>query len=361
MRLTPLLAFTPRGIHCPVADVHIDPWRGVDRAIITHAHSDHARGGSGQYLATPVTKALMHARIGADLNIEAVSYGEPIIINGVRFSLHPAGHIPGSAQVRVEYKGEVWVATGDYKRQLDSISPEFEPVRCHTLITECTFGLPIYRWKEPTEVFAEINAWWRDNATNGVCSVISAYSLGKAQRVMTGADRSIGPILVHGAVANMNTVLQQCGSELNPWELITKDTPKDRFRNALVITPGSALDTSWTNRMKPFSTAMASGWMQLRGWRRRSNIDKGFVLSDHADWDGLLRTVKESGAERVIATHGYTDLFSQYLRSTGLDAAAETTEFAGEAGADQGPGQGPNVEDSTRSDDHLGRPETHAP
>lgn len=359
-RNSPLLVFSPRGILCPLADVYIDPWRPVDRAIITHAHSDHARGGSMHYLATPITKSLMHARIGADLSVEVIGYGEPVTINGVRFSLHPAGHIPGSAQVRVEFQGEVWVATGDYKRHVDGISPAFEPVRCHTLITECTFGLPIYRWKEPEVIFEEINDWWRGNATKGLCSVISAYSLGKAQRVITGVDRTIGPILVHGAVANMNTVLQQCGLELPAWEHITKDTPKERFRNALVITPGSALETTWTNRMKPFSTSMASGWMQLRGWRRRSNIDKGFVLSDHADWDGLLRTVQESGAERVIATHGYTDLFSQYLRSIGLDATAESTEFAGEAGADGSEGTR-SVDPFNPALSREGRPETDAP
>jgi putative mRNA 3-end processing factor len=335
MGSTPLLSFTPRGIHCAEADVYIDPWRGVDRAIITHAHSDHARRGSGHYLATPITKALMHARLGEDLSVQGLSYGEPITMNGVRFSLHPAGHIPGSAQVRVEHKGEVWVATGDHKRHVDGISAPFEPVRCHAFITECTFGLPIYRWKEPKVVFDEIDSWWRGNAERGVCSIISAYSLGKAQRVMKGVDSTIGPILVHGAVANMNTVLAGCGVELPPWEPITKDTPKERFRSALVITPGSAIGTPWTNKMKPYSTAMASGWMQLRGWRRRSNIDKGFVLSDHADWDALMHTVQESGAERVIATHGYTDLFSQYLRSVGLDAVAETTEFGEEEGKSQ--------------------------
>lgn len=333
--------------------MYIDPWRPVERAIITHAHSDHARRGSGHYLASPITRALMHARIGGDLRIDTLQPGQPGTINGVRFSLHPAGHIPGSMQVRVEHKGEVWVVTGDHKRHWDGISDAFEPVRCHTLITECTFGLPIYRWKEPRLVFDEINAWWRGNAEQGVCSVISAYSLGKAQRVMTGVDRSIGPILVHGAVANMNTVLQDCGLELPLWEHITKDTPKERFRNALVITPGSALDTPWMSRMKPYRTAMASGWMQLRGWRRRGNIDKGFVLSDHADWNALLLAVKESGADRVIATHGYTDLFSQYLRSVGYDATAESTEFAGEAGAD--------VQEGTRSVDPPGQPETPAP
>ncbi len=357
MGSTALLEFTPRGIHCPIADVYIDPWRGVERALITHAHSDHARRGSDHYLCSPITKPLMHARYGADLSIDALAYGEAVTINGVRFSLHPAGHIPGSAQVRVEYKGEVWVASGDHKRHADGISAAFEPVNCHTFITECTFGLPIFRWKEPRLVFDEINAWWKANSANGVCSIISAYGLGKAQRVLKGIDTSIGPVLVHGAVANMNTVLEATGLQLPPWEVITKDIPKEHFRKALVITPGSAIGTSWTNRMKPYSTAMASGWMQLRGWRRRGNIDKGFVLSDHADWDALLMAVKETGAERVVATHGYTDIFSQYLRSIGYDATAESTEFTGESGA-----EGNEVpSESTKPVDPSGRQTTPVP
>lgn len=334
MGSTALLEFTPRGIHCPIADVYIDPWRGVDRAVITHAHADHARRGSGHYLCSPVTKPLMHARYGADLSIDALAYGEAFTINGVRFSLHPAGHIPGSAQVRVEHKGEVWVASGDHKRQLDGISLPFEPVRCDTFITECTFGLPVFRWQEPRMIFDGIDKWWRSNAEQGICSIISAYSLGKAQRVLAGIDTSIGPVLVHGAVANMNSTLEATGLKLPPWEAITKETPKEFFRKALVITPGSAIGTAWTTRMKPYSTAMASGWTQLRGWRRRGNFDKGFVLSDHADWDDLLLGIKETGAQRVIATHGYTDIFSQYLRSVGYDATAESTEFAGESAAE---------------------------
>lgn len=333
--MVPLLSFSPRGIHCAQADVYIDPWRSVDKALITHAHSDHARRGHGHYLCSPVTKPLLQARLGEDLHIDTLDRGGSVTINGVRFSFHPAGHIPGSVQVRVEHKGEVWVATGDHKRAADGVSDAYEPVKCDTFITECTFGLPIYRWPEPEQVFAEMNAWWRQNAANETCSIISAYSLGKAQRVLKGVDPSIGPILVHGAVANMNTVLETTGLQLPLWELITKDTPKDRFRHALVVTPGSAIGTPWTAKMKPFSTAMASGWMQLRGWRRRSNIDKGFVLSDHADWDALLLAVKETGAQRIIATHGYTDVFSQYLRSIGYDATAESTEFAGESGAEQ--------------------------
>lgn len=338
-----LLTFSPQGIYCAQAGVHIDPWRGVDRAIITHAHSDHARGGSQRYLAHPITKNLMRSRISNDLVIDTLWPGQIGTMNGVKFSFHPAGHIPGSVQVRVEYKGEVWVASGDHKRQADGISEPFEPVPCHTFITECTFGLPIYRWPGPAEVFAQINAWWRQNAANGICSILSAYSLGKAQRVLMGLDQTIGPVLVHGAVANMNTVLAETGLQLPPWEAITAATPKERFRKALVITPGSAIGTSWTNKMRPYNSAMASGWMQLRGRRRRGNLDTGFVLSDHADWDALLLAVKETGAERVIATHGYTDIFSQYLRSVGYDATSESTEFQGEGG-DKEDGKLPGVD-----------------
>lgn len=343
--MTSLLSFTDRGIWCERADVHIDPWKGVDRAIITHAHSDHARPGSRRYLAHPITRQLMHARISSSLPIDTLQPGQTGTINGVKFSFHPAGHIPGSVQVRVEYKGEVWVVSGDHKRQTDGISEPFEPVPCHTFITECTFGLPIYRWRDPGHVFDDINAWWRRNANAGVCSIISAYSLGKAQRVMKGVDPGIGPILVHGAVASMNVVLEACGLELPAWEQITKDTPKDLFRHALVISPGSAPNSPWIGRMRPYSTAMASGWMQLRGWRRRGNLDTGFVLSDHADWPALLQAVKETGAHRIITTHGYTDLFSQYLRSIGYDATAESTEFNGEAVEDVAAvSQGPGIE-----------------
>jgi putative mRNA 3-end processing factor len=325
-----LLSFNECGIHCAQAGVYIDPWRRVDKALITHGHSDHARPGHGDYLCHPLTRPIMHARMGTGLRISTLDHGERVTINGVHFSFHPAGHIPGSVQVRVEYKGEVWVVTGDHKRQLDGISTPYEPVPCHTFITECTFGLPIYRWPEPADVFAQINAWWRNNAANGVCSIISAYSLGKAQRVLMGLDLGIGPVLTHGAVQHMNEVLREAGLHLPHTEQVTRDTPRERFRTALVITPGSALNTPWTTKMAPFSTAMASGWMQLRGWRRRSALDRGFVLSDHADWDALLQAVKETGAERIIATHGYTDIFSEHLKRLGYDACAESTEFMGE-------------------------------
>lgn len=330
-----LLSFNECGIYCAQADVYIDPWRRVDKALITHGHSDHARFGHKEYLCHPITKPIMQARLGNDLSITTLEHGEAVTINGVQFSFHPAGHIPGSVQVRVEYKGEVWVATGDHKRHEDGISAPFEAVPCHTFITECTFGLPIYRWPDPKEVFKQMNDWWRTNAENGVCSIISAYSLGKAQRVLKGLDLSIGPVLTHGAVANMNKVLIEAGIDLPETEQVTKDTPKEKFRRAMVITPGSALGTPWTNKMKPYSAAMASGWMQLRGWRRRASLDRGFVLSDHADWDALLLAIKETGAEKIITTHGYTDIFSDHLKTLGYDACAESTEFAGEGAVEE--------------------------
>jgi putative mRNA 3-end processing factor len=332
-----LLTFNECGIYCPQADVYIDPWRRVEKAIITHGHSDHARAGHKEYLCHPVTRPILQARLGGDLSITTMDHGGVTTINGVNFSFHPAGHIPGSVQVRVEHKGEVWVATGDHKRHADGISTPWETVPCHTFITECTFGLPIYRWPDPQKVFEQINDWWRNNAANGICSIISAYSLGKAQRVLMGLDLSIGPVLVHGAVANMNRVLSEAGVPLPATEQVTKETPKDRYRTAMVITPGSAIGTPWTSKMRPYSAAMASGWMQLRGWRRRTALDRGFVLSDHADWDALLLAVKETGAERIIATHGYTDIFSDHLKTLGYDACAESTEFAGEGGLEEVP------------------------
>ncbi len=330
-----LLSFNECGIYCELADVYIDPWRKVERALITHGHSDHARFGHKEYLCHPMTRPVLQARLGNELSISTLEHGDHVTINGVRFSFHPAGHIPGSVQVRVEHKGEVWVATGDHKRQTDGISIPFEPVPCHTFITECTFGLPIYRWPDPTTVFEQIDNWWRHNADNGICSIISAYSLGKAQRVLKGIDTSIGPVLTHGAVQNMNNVLRAAGLDLPHTEQVTRETPKEHFRKALVITPGSAIGTPWTSKMRPYSTATASGWMQLRGWRRRSAVDRGFVLSDHADWDDLLLAVKETGAQRIIATHGYTDIFSDHLRTLGYDACAESTEFAGEGALEE--------------------------
>lgn len=324
-----LLEFNKNGIYCAQADVYIDPWKPVKRALITHGHSDHARWGSDYYLCTRSAKPVIRYRLGP-IKIETVDYGESRLINGVRFSFHPAGHIVGSAQIRAEYQGEVWVASGDYKLEDDGLAEAFEPISCHAFITECTFGLPIYQWPKQEEVFADINAWWAQNKAEGKVTVLTGYALGKAQRLMHGLDTSIGPIFTHGAVENVNEILRAQGVILPPSTRLAQDTKKGQLEGAIIIVPPSAADSPMVRRFSPISLGLASGWMALRSARRRRNADRGFILSDHGDWDALNRAVAATGAERIVATHGYTEQFSQWLREQGYDASAEKTEFDGE-------------------------------
>ncbi|MEZ4687988.1 MAG: DNA ligase-associated DEXH box helicase, partial [Bacteroidia bacterium] len=235
-----------------------------------------------------------------------------------------------SAQVRVEYKGEVWVASGDYKVQDDGFTPAFEPVRCHGFISETTFGLPVYRWEKPEVVMDEINRWWAKNASEGRPSLIMAYALGKAQRVLAGVDHSIGPVMTHGAVENVNEAFRAEGWKLPASIRISPAHSKSDFSKALVIAPGSAVGSPWAKKLGNYSLGIASGWMNLRGARRRRAADRGFVLSDHADWDGLNSAIRATGAEKVVLTHGYTDTFARWLRTQGLDARVEQTGFEAE-------------------------------
>jgi len=317
------------GLYCVPGDFYIDPWRPVPRAIITHAHSDHARVGHGHYLAAAPGVGILKSRLG-DINIDPLPYGEPVTHNGVTISLHPAGHVLGSAQVRMEYRGEVWVASGDYKVESDGTCAAFEPIRCDTFITESTFGLPIYRWQAQAEIFADINQWWRRNADNGRCSVLFCYSFGKAQRILHGIDESIGPIVCHGAVEPLNRVYREAGVRI-PDTLAASDI-KDKtvFQRALVIAPPSAGGSTWMRRFGDYSDAFASGWMQLRGARRRRAVDRGFVLSDHADWPGLMQAIKASEAQRVIVTHGQIPVMVRWLSQNGWDAGAFETEYGDE-------------------------------
>ena len=317
------------GLYCVPGDFYIDPWRPVPRAIITHAHSDHARVGHGHYLAAAPGVGILKSRLG-DINIDPLPYGEPVTHNGVTISLHPAGHVLGSAQVRMEYRGEVWVASGDYKVESDGTCAAFEPIRCDTFITESTFGLPIYRWQAQAEIFADINQWWRRNADNGRCSVLFCYSFGKAQRILHGIDESIGPIVCHGAVEPLNRVYREAGVRI-PDTLAASDI-KDKtvFQRALVIAPPSAGGSTWMRRFGNYSDAFASGWMQLRGARRRRAVDRGFVLSDHADWPGLMQAIKASEAQRVIVTHGQIPVMVRWLSQNGWDAGAFETEYGEE-------------------------------
>lgn len=317
-------------MYCAAADVYIDPWRPVERALITHAHSDHARAGSNLYVAHQDSIPLLTKRLGPH-RYEPVQYGETRTINGVNFTFYPAGHVLGSSQILVEYKGERWVASGDYKLQNDGISTPFEPVRCHTFITESTFGLPIFHWKPQHEVMAEINAWWMMCKEQGKTAILFAYSLGKAQRILSNIDHSIGTVWVHGAVDEMNKAYAEAGILLPEYQRVTADTMKSAFKGGLVIAPGSADGSPWMKKFEPYETANASGWMSLRGARRRGATDRGFILSDHADWEELNTAVKATNASQVIVTHGYTQTFAKWLNENGIDARETTTRFSGEA------------------------------
>ena len=326
-----LLEFTSKGIYCPQAKVHIDPWRPVERALITHGHADHSRWGHKSYLCTTLAKPVIRYRLG-NINIQSVNYGEPVVINGVKFSFHPAGHIIGSAQIRVEYKGEVWVASGDYKTEADGLSTPFEAIKCHTFITESTFGLPIYRWQKQKDEFASINQWWAGNQAAGKISLLTAYALGKAQRLLHGIDVNIGKIYTHGAIENTNRIIRKQGIALPETIKITpKTSPKD-VRGHLIMAPPSVIGSPWIRKFQPLSIGIASGWMALRGTRRRRAADRGFVLSDHADWDGLNQAIDATGAEQVIVTHGYSSIFARWLREEkGLLASEAQTEYEGES------------------------------
>ena len=322
-----LIEHTKKGLYCPPAKVYIDPWSKVDNALITHGHSDHARWGHKYYVcATPSVNILKH-RLGHDINIRGLAFGEVLEVNGVKFSFHPAGHITGSAQIRVEYKGEIWVATGDYKAEDDGLCTPYEVVKCHHFITECTFGLPVYNWKPQEVVIDEIKKWWSDNSSVGRPSVITAYSLGKAQRIINSVGTDIGPIYTHGAIQKMNEVYKASGIQLPDTTHKTKNTPKKDLQKALIVTPGSAVGTPWLESLKDYSLGIASGWMAVRGVRRRRGADKGFALSDHCDWKGLNESIKATGATHIYPTHGNTATFSKWLNEQGYKARPIETEF----------------------------------
>ena len=330
----PLVVSNDRGLYCAAGDFYIDAWRPVERNIITHAHSDHARGGSAHNIAAIDGIRLLRRRIGSGAAIEPLDYGQTIEHRGVRISLHPAGHVLGSAQVRIEHDGRVCVVSGDYKRQPDATCKSFEPIRCHEFITECTFGLPIYRWVPSETIAAEINLWWRENLTLGRTSIVLAYSLGKAQRVMSLLDPSIGPILLHGAVFNLTKAYRESGVRLPEAGYANVENAKLHRGKALVIAPPSAMQSTWPRKFSPVSVAMASGWMRIRGSRRRRAVDRGFVLSDHVDFPDLMQSIDDTGAEHVIATHGYTAALTRLLTERGLRASSTKTEWVGDEDAE---------------------------
>jgi len=325
-----LLLASEAGLYCPVGDFYIDPWLAVDHAVLTHAHSDHCRPGCGSYLVARPGLAVFRTRLGQTAALQALEYGQAVERHGVRISLHPAGHILGSAQVRLEHRGQVVVVSGDYKLGADRTCASFEPLRCHHFVSESTFGLPIYQWPEQESIYEQINNWWRESCSAGLVCLLFAYALGKAQRLLAGLDPSIGPIYLHGAVHRLTEDYRAAGVPLPPTQpasVVSKGTP---LAGALVLAPPSAHGSAWARKFGPATTAFASGWMTIRGTRRRKAVDRGFVLSDHADWPGLLQAIRATQAERIWVTHGYVHVMVRHLQSLGLQAEAIPTRFQGE-------------------------------
>lgn len=321
-----MLSLQPEGLYCKIGDFYIDPWKPVPRAVITHAHADHARRGMGAYLAPFYSKNVLRLRLGKHIRLETLAFNEKYYIRGLSVSFHPAGHIPGSAQIRLEYRGEVWVVSGDYKTTYDGLSHAFEPVPCHTFITESTFGLPLFQFPDQQLVFKEMETWYRRCRQQNEQAVVLAYSLGKAQRVMMGLHHMGIPVVLHSTVWETQQALSQNGFSL-PKAPRWLARQKEGFNDAVLIAPpGAARNGNFLNK-HPHQLAAASGWMHLRGLRRRANYEKGFVLSDHADWNGLLYAIRETGAEQIWITHGYSDALSRHLREQGLRAQTLETHF----------------------------------
>jgi len=332
-----LVVVQPEGLYCPQGDFYIDPWLPVARAVITHAHRDHAHSGHAHYLAAQASEHVLKARLG-EITLQTLPYGDSVVQNDVTVSLHPAGHVLGSAQVRLEHRGEVWVVSGDYKLEVEATCAPFEPLRCHTFVSESTFGLPIYRWRPQAEILLDIAAWWRRNAQVQRTSVLFCYAFGKAQRILAGLRATdaldIGKLICHGAIEPLNRAYRDSGIDLPPTHNVA-DVAKADISSALVLAPPSAGGTPWMRRFGDFSDGFASGWMQLRGARRRRSLDRGFALSDHADWPGLNDAIAATGASRVVITHGQVAVMVRWLQQQGFDARAFATEFEDDGGDEE--------------------------
>ena len=332
-----MLTETPAGLYCEAGDFFIDPWGTTPRALITHAHGDHARPGSQAYLCTTACAPLLARRLDP-APIQTLAYGEHLTLGSVTVSFHPAGHVLGSAQIRIEGPGGVWVVSGDYKRALDPTCAPFEPLQCDVFVTESTFALPVYHWDPTAAVVADLLAWWRENADRGLTSVVFCYTIGKAQRLLAElaavADR---PVLVHGMLQAAIDAYRDAGVRMLPTQPLLERPRGTSLAGELVLAPLSARGTPWMRRLGPLSDSLASGLMRVRGVRRQRAYDRGFALSDHADWPALLGTIADTGAARVLATHGHAETLARYLREQGRDAGVLRTAWEGEAGADDAP------------------------
>jgi len=315
--MAPLVERRPEGLYCPAGDFYIDPWRPVERAVITHAHADHARGGHQHYLSHVDAAQMLKTRLGGAISLQTLNYGEVIKLGGVQLSLHPAGHVLGSSQIRMVHQGQVWVVSGDYKIEAEPSCQAFEPLRCDVFVTESTFALPIYCWEPQSMVIEQISAWWQANAAKGIYSVLYTYSLGKAQRLAMALPD--GPVWVHPAVDAIHACYRNAGRKI-PLMPCWRDEQKPPAGSLLLVPPAIA-DSSALSRLAGYEDASVSGWMRLRGIRKRRALDRGFVMSDHADWQGLLWAIRQTGAQRIFVTHGQVDVLVRYLCEQGLDAA----------------------------------------
>jgi len=324
-----LITFTNKGIYCAQGDFYIDPWRPVNLAVTTHGHADHVKWGNKAYLCHELTKPVLDQRLGEDLKVETLPYHKEISINGVKISFFPAGHVIGSAQIRLEYKGEICVVSGDYKTEYDGISTEFEPVKCHTFVSESTFGLPVYNWKPQEQIFGQIKDWISSNLDQHKTSVLVAYSLGKAQRLIKNLA-GYSNLYVHNSIASLNERFIAAGVGLPPVIRITPEVRKEEMQKGIVIVPPALTEGRWIKSLINPATGICSGWMQVRAGRRWRSADAGFALSDHADWPGLLSAIKATEAEKVFVTHGYTAAFSRYLNETGIEAEEVKTQYGHE-------------------------------
>lgn len=335
MKTTELLQVRPGGLYCPAGDFYIDPWSSVGRAVITHAHSDHARWGSEQYLASNDSRTLLELRLGKGIKLQTLPYGEKMIIGSATVSLHPAGHILGSSQVRIEVDGKVALVTGDYKLQDDPTCSAWEPVRCDLMVTESTFGLPVFRWPTISEVTGNILQWWRENQAERRTSILLGYAVGKSQRMIAelleaSSQESSNEMFIHGALIGPMVAYRVAGVSLPALRSISEMPGKHDYSQALIFAPPAAQNSPWMKRFPDASVAMASGWMAIRGTRRRRNVDRGFVVSDHVDWTDLAKAIELCNPTELWVTHGFSDVVARYQSELGRQARPIVTQFVGD-------------------------------
>ena len=327
-----LVVQTPEGLYCPAADAWIDPWRPVPRALITHAHADHARAGCGEYWAIGRAEGVLRRRLGQNISLHPLSYGDVLRLGDAEVSFHSAGHVLGSAQIRLRAGGETWLVSGDYKRDPDPSCDPFELVDCDVFITEATFGMPIYRWPSGTLVAQELLKWWQEAPERA--SLLVCYAFGKAQRRL--AELALlginDEVLLHGAMVPITQAYRDQGIAMVPTQPVSALPRQTDLSGRLILAPPSAHRSPWMKRFKAPQTGFASGWMAVRGARRRRGYERGFVLSDHADWAGLVQTVRQSKAQQVYVTHGQSEVLARYLNEVeGISSEPLATLFQRES------------------------------